>query len=63
MKFISTINFVLLAYFVGLMAFMLDSCTYSINMIHSQGEANDMIDENQKANADIKPNLNLHPLR
>ncbi len=34
-------------------------CTYSINMIHSEGNASDMIDENQKADADIKPNIQL----
>lgn len=38
---------------------ILNSCTYSINMIHSEGAATDLIDENQKADADVKPNLNL----
>jgi len=31
-------------------------------MIHSQGQASDLIDENQRADADIKPNLNLPAL-
>lgn len=39
--------------------FILNGCTYSINMIHSSGTATDLIDENQKADADIKPNLNI----
>lgn len=37
----------------------LSSCTYSINMVHTQGIADDVVDENQKADADIKPNLNI----
>jgi hypothetical protein len=37
---------------------ILSGCTYSINMIHSN-RAKDIIDENQRADADIKPNLNL----
>jgi hypothetical protein len=28
-------------------------------MIHSEGSATDLIDENQKADANIQPNLNL----
>jgi hypothetical protein len=28
-------------------------------MIHTQGQASDVVDENQKADADIDPNLNL----
>lgn len=38
---------------------ILNGCTYSINMIHSEGTATDLIDENQRADADIKPNVNL----
>lgn len=39
------------------LALFLSSCTYSINMIHSEGSATDLIDENQKA--DANPNLNI----
>jgi len=28
-------------------------------MIHSEGKSTDLIDENQRADADIKPNLNI----
>jgi hypothetical protein len=43
---------------IGL-CFILSSCTYSVNLIHSNGQATDLIDENQKADADIKPNLTI----
>lgn len=68
MKLLSTIVMGLLTIFmvslltlVSLMVFF--SCTYSINMIHSEGTASDVVDENQRAAADISPNINLHPLR
>jgi len=32
---------------------LLTSCTYSINMIHSEGVASDMIDEDQAAKGDL----------
>jgi hypothetical protein len=38
---------------------ILNSCTYSVNLIHSEGQATDLIDENQKADADVRPNLNI----
>lgn len=36
---------------------LLNSCTYSINMIHSEGSGSDVVDENQRADADIKPSI------
>ena len=41
------------------LCFYLSGCTYSINLAHTQGTATDLIDENQKADADIKPNLTI----
>lgn len=38
---------------------MLTGCTYSINLVHSQGMATDVIDENQTAQAKIDPSLQL----
>jgi hypothetical protein len=38
------------------------SCTYSINMVHTQGTASDVVDEDQKADPVISPNLNV-PLK
>jgi len=34
-------------------------CTYSINMIHSEGTATDLIDENQTAEPDISVPVDL----
>lgn len=49
-------------YLIGIIALLLYSCTFSINMIDSKGYADDMIDENQKADADLKPTLNLQEI-
>ena len=35
------------------------SCTYSINMVHTQGQASDVVDENQSADPDISPDISL----
>lgn len=35
------------------------SCTYSINMIHSEGTATDMIDENQAPSTDLSPTISI----
>lgn len=41
------------------LVFTLSSCTYSINMIHTQGEASDVVDENQTADPKIDPTINI----
>lgn len=41
------------------LCYLLSGCTYSITMAHTEGQATDLIDENQKADADIKPNLTI----
>ena len=38
---------------------ILSSCTYSINMVHTQGSASDVVDENQRADADVEPSLTI----
>lgn len=35
------------------------SCTYNVSMIHTEGEATDVIDNNQDANADISPEVSI----
>lgn len=35
------------------------ACTYSINMIHSEGSASDMVDENQTATPNVSPSVTL----
>ena len=42
--------------------FGLSSCTYSINMVHTQGNADDVVDENQKADADVSPEIHIPAL-
>ena len=44
------------------LCFFLSGCTYSVTLAHTEGQATDLIDENQKADADIKPNLNIPAL-
>jgi hypothetical protein len=39
--------------------FILSSCTFSINMVHTQGEASDVVDENQSAEPDISPTISI----
>lgn len=41
---------------------LFSSCTYSINMVHTQGEATDVVDETQSNEPDIKPNLSIPAL-
>ena len=43
----------------GAMCVLCQSCTYSITMIHTEGTASDVVDEEQDANADIKPDVSL----
>ncbi len=44
------------------LCFLLSGCTYSVTLAHTEGQATDLIDENQKADADVKPNLNIPAL-
>lgn len=39
--------------------FFLNSCTYSITMVHTQGEATDVVDENADAKATVSPNISI----
>lgn len=38
---------------------ILCACTYSVNLVHTQGEASDVVDETQTAQPDIKPTLTI----
>ena len=38
---------------------VLTACTLSMNQIHTQGSASDVVDENQDANADVSPDISL----
>ena len=41
------------------LCFVLSGCSYSVTLAHTEGQATDLIDENQKDDADIKPNLTI----
>lgn len=41
------------------LCFFLSGCTYSVTLAHTNGSATDLIDENQKAQADVKPSLTI----
>lgn len=38
---------------------LLQSCTYAITMVHTEGTASDVVDAEQDAKADIKPVLTV----
>jgi hypothetical protein len=38
---------------------ILSGCSYSITMVHTQGEATDVVDEVQRTDADVKTNLSI----
>lgn len=45
--------------FLGIFLGMLCSCTYSINMVHTQGSASDVVDETQSAEPDVKADISI----
>lgn len=45
--------------FLCLITLMCTGCTYSINMVHSQGEATDLIDETQSNEPDVSPTITI----
>lgn len=40
---------------------VLQSCTYSNNMVNVRGSGSDIIDEDQKADATVNPNIAISP--
>ena len=53
--------FFILGYLVFVTALMLycTSCTYSINMVHTSGQASDVVDETQRADPDVKADVSI----
>ena len=46
--------------FIQMLIFLaFSSCTISISQVHTEGQASDVIDENQKADADVSPTFSL----
>jgi len=38
---------------------LLSSCTYSITMVHTEGTASDVVDEQQTPSTNVSPNVSL----
>ena len=49
----------LASFFTGVFLGMLCSCTYSINMVHTQGQASDVVDETQSNEPDVKADVSI----
>jgi hypothetical protein len=47
------------ALIIGILAGVMCSCTYSINMVHTQGKASDVVDETQSNEPDVKADLSI----
>lgn len=41
---------------------VMNSCTYNISMVHTQGQADDVIDTTQAADPNISPDINIAPI-
>jgi hypothetical protein len=44
---------------IGFTCLCLPSCTMSVNMMNSQGKAEDVVDTDQKTDADVSPTLSI----
>lgn len=44
---------------ISLLALLSSCTTYSVTMIHSEGSASDMVDEQQSPSATVNPNINI----
>jgi len=49
-------------YILLCLALFLSGCSYSINQIHTEGTASDVVDDTLNQNPNISPNLSL-PMR
>jgi len=56
------LSIVLLILLIGALKIILVGCTYSINMVHTQGQASDVVDETQSTEPDISPNITIPAL-
>ena len=45
--------------FCAIMFLYLSGCTYSVNLVHTEGNAEDVIDEDQSPTTDLDANLSL----
>lgn len=49
----------IMAILTAILLLLFTSCTFSINMVHTQGEASDVVDETDDVNPDISPTLSV----
>jgi hypothetical protein len=42
-----------------LLAIMISSCTLSVNMVHTEGEASDVVDETQSNEPNVSPDISV----
>jgi hypothetical protein len=45
--------------FICLISLVLSSCTYSITMIHTEGEASDVVDDTSTPTANVNPQITV----
>lgn len=38
---------------------LLDSCTYTITLVHTEGQASDVVDETTTSSTDVSPSLEI----
>lgn len=48
---------------LALMPFFLSSCTYSITMVHTEGEASDVVEESQAPSTTASPSLSIPSIK
>jgi hypothetical protein len=46
--------------FIAMLA--LSACTYSIKMVHTEGNASDVVDETSSPTSSVSPNVNIPAL-
>jgi len=58
-KILTVISLFILGISVFIAVHMLSSCSFNVSMNHSSGQATDVIDTDQKSDADISPNIEM----
>lgn len=46
-------------YFILSILALLSSCTYSITMVHTEGQASDVVDEQQTPSTSVTPTVSI----
>lgn len=59
-KILKVLAFIITGVVIGVLASLtFTSCTISVNTLHTQGEASDVIDETQSPSQQVNPELNI----